>query len=207
MGDTTSKSRVAVLGTLSEQHRQSTAYDLQVLARLVSQLQPDLLCAEVRPDHWETGDLTEMSVEYREALVPLCKRNDIVLVPVAGVEVGAFVVPRGGRWCGLRVALAGWLDWQLRLMQRVAGRPEAINSGAFGRVCGWMCELIARVCGPEARRTWAAANDQMVQNVLTAVRRDPGRRVLVTVDCRRRHLLERRLRACDEIEVVWFHEL
>ena len=196
------KSRVSVLRTLADLHRQSIAYDLNALARLVRQIQPDLLCAEIRRDHWETGDLAQMPVEYREALVPVCKRSDIVLVPVASAEADPLVASRG-----LRSALVSLLNWQLQLMQRAAGTPEAINSGMFGAVCSWMCGLIAWAGGPQARRAWADANDRLLQNVLAAVRRDPGRRVLVTVDCRRRHLLDRRLRTFSEIEVVEFHQL
>lgn len=210
MPEITTKSRVAVLGTLSDLHRHIPAYDLNVLARLVKQIQPDLLCAEIGRDHWEAGDLSRMPVEYREALVRVCRRSNIVLVPVAGpcaLETDVLSVWDGGRWHGLRGAFAGLLNWQLRLMQRLAGTPEAINSGTFGVLCSWMCGLIAWVCGPEAQRTWAAANEQIVQNVLAAVRRDPGRRVLVTVDCRRRHLLDRRLRTFEEIEVVEFDRL
>jgi len=201
------KSRVAVLGTLSDLHRESNAYDLKVLARLVRQIQPDLLCAEIGRDRWETSDLARMPVEYREALIPVCKRSDIVLVPVAGGEADPLVIPQGERWRGLRAVLVGLLNWHLRLMQRLAGTPEAINSGRFGEICTWMCGLIAWAGGPKAVRSWVAANDRLLQNVLAAVRRDPGRRVLVTVDCRRRHLLDRRLRTFGEIEVVEFYQL
>jgi len=201
------RSRVAVLGTLSDLHRESIAYDLKVLARLVRRVQPDLLCAEIGRDPWETRDLARMPVEYREALVPVCKRSDIVLVPVAGAEANPSIVLRGGRWWSLRSALVGLLNWHLRLMQRLASTPEAINSGTFGAMCSWMCGLIAWAGGPEARRAWAATNDRLLQNILAAVRRDPGRRVLVTVDCRRRHLLDRQLRTFPEIEVVGFHQL
>lgn len=196
------KTRVAVLGTLAELHQQSTAYDLKVLARLVRRIQPDLLCAEIGREHWETRDLERMPVEYREALLPVCRRTDIVLVPVAG-EQAAGVVTLGG----VRSVVVGLLNWQLRLMQRLAGTPEAINSGMFSMLCNWMCGLIARAGGPTAEYAWAAANDRILRNVLETIQRDPGRRVLVTVDCRRRHLLDRRLRTLMEIEVVPFSEL
>lgn len=201
------KGRVAVLGTLADLHRQAPAYDLKVLARLVRQIQPDLLCAEVRRDHWEAGQLSQMSLEYRQALVRVCRRSNIVLIPVAAEQTNVLTLPEGKRWQGLRGAFASLLNWQLQWMQRLAGTPEAINSGTFGTLCSWMCGLIAWVCGPEVQRAWAATNEQIVQNVLAAVRRDPGRRVLVTVDCRRRHLLDRKLRTFSEIEVVRFDRL
>lgn len=200
------RTRVAVLGTLSDLHRQSAAYDLAVLSRLVRRVEPDLLCAEIGRDHWETRDLARMPLEYREALIPVCRRSDIVLVPVAGAGT-AWSSAQGPGRRGPRSALVRLLNAQLRLMQRLAATPEAINSGAFGMACYWMCELIAWAGGAATRQAWTEANDRLLQNVLAAVRRDPGRRVLVTVDCRRRHLLDRRLRALSEIEVVPFHEL
>lgn len=46
------RSRVAVLGTLAELHKTTIQYDLKTLRRIVKDLQPDLLCAEIYPDDW-----------------------------------------------------------------------------------------------------------------------------------------------------------
>jgi len=100
-----------------------------------------------------------------------------------------------------------WMNWMLRSLQRDAGTPEVINTGLFGHLCDAMCAITAWVCGEATRRAWQQANQQLYDNVVQAVRRDPGRRVLVTVDCRRRHQLEARLKALDEIELVHFRDL
>ena len=163
MSEIARKGRVAVLGTLADLHRRAPAYDLKVLARLVGQIQPDLLCAEVRRDHWEAGQLSQMSLEYRQALVRVCRRSNIVLVPVAAEQTDVLTLPEGKRWQGLRGAFASLLNWQLQWMQRLAGTPAAINSGTFGTLCSWMCGLIAWVCGPEVQRAWAATNEQIVR--------------------------------------------
>ena len=54
---------------------------------------------------------------------------------------------------------------------------------------------------------WDVANQQVVDNILTAARRDPGTRILVTVDCRRRHRLQQQLSKISEIELVGFSKL
>ena len=201
------KSRVAVLGTLAELHHEPIRYDLKALVRLVKDLQPDLLCAEIHRDHWRNGNLAQLPPEYSETLLPLARRTDIVVVPVASDQGCELITPHSGPVRGGRSALVWWMNWLLRSLQRDAGTPEAINTGFFGYLCDVMCTVTAWLCGEATRRAWQRANQQLYDNVLQAVRRDPGRRVLVTVDCRRRHQLETRLKAVTEIELVHFHNL
>jgi len=203
----TVRSRVAVLGTLAELHQKPIKYDLRALRRLVRDLKPDLLCAEIHPDDWKKGDLSKMLPEYRDALLPLSRRTDIIIVPVSNWHQLDLFVPKKGHLLGLRTSVVRLLTGQLRLMQRLANGPRAINSGLFGWVCDVVCSLTARVCGPEVQQAWDQANQAMLNNILAAIRRDPGRRVLVTVDCRRRHRLERYLRAEPEVELVDYHVL
>ena len=203
----TTKTRVAVLGTLADLHRQPIRYNLVCLTQLVEALNPDLLFAELQREAWEAGDLSGAPIEYREALIPLAGRTDMVIVPVqgpAGCESG---LPRDACVPRPRRAILQWLDALLRWFQLRADGPRAIHSGTFGHVCHTICVLEAWVGGPAARRAWEAANRALLENVLAAVRRDPGVRVLVTVDCRRWHQLVERLRHVDEIELVAYWEL
>jgi hypothetical protein len=201
------KSRVAVLGTLGERHLEPIGYDLDALERVVREIEPDLLCAEIHPNDWAAHDVDGMSPEYRDALVPLAKRTDVVIVPVAGSRNRGLVTPKGGRLLALRTFLVGLLNAHLRWMQRGNRGLGALNSGAWGAVCDGLCSLTARLCGRDVLREWDAANRALFENVLAAVRRDPGGRVLVTVDCRRRHRLEHELRGASEVELVHYETL
>ena len=203
----TTKSRVAVLGTLAELHQEPIKYDLDALRRLVKELQPDLLCAEIHPDDWQAGELSQLLPEYREALVPLSRRTDIIIIPVSSSTERELVSPWGQRWLRLRGWMVRLLNGQLRFMQRVANGPRAINSGCFGLICASMCSLTAWVCSPEARQAWDESNRAILENIIAAVRRDPGRRVLVTVDWRRRQRLGHSLRQVTEVEMVAYRQL
>ncbi len=196
------RSRVAVLGTLADLHREPIQYDLKTLRRVVKELQPDLLCAEIYPEDWRAGDANRLSIEYREALVPLSRRTNIIIIPVGGSKENELFKPRGGRWLGIRTFIVRLLNNQLRVMQRLANGPRVINSGPFGWMCDWMCSLTAWICGPQAQKDWDNANQIIVGNILAAIRRDPGRRVLITVNCRLRHRLEQRLGRVADIELV-----
>src|SRR5512133_1628021 len=83
---TTSRTRLAILGTISELHRQLLPYDLACLRKIVTEQAPDLLCAEITSEAWEQGNLSTAELEVREALAPVAAITDIILVPVAPSE-------------------------------------------------------------------------------------------------------------------------
>ncbi len=69
-------------------------------------------------------------------------------------------------------------------------------------MCGSICYLEATAASDAGRRAWEATNERILERLLWAVRRDPGRRVLVAVQCRRTHWLRSRLKQVPEIELV-----
>ncbi|MCK6584886.1 MAG: hypothetical protein L6Q49_17465, partial [Anaerolineales bacterium] len=77
------QTRLAILGTMSELHKQPISYDLDCLKNVVADVSPDLLCAEITTDAWEHEDLSGTSLEVREALAPVIASTDIVLVPIS----------------------------------------------------------------------------------------------------------------------------
>lgn len=194
------KTRVAVLGTVADLHAAGIAYDLETLTRLADDLAPDLLCAQVPRDAWERGESGGFEVEYREALVPLAKVSDIVIVPVMTPSPEPPAV-------GWRRWLIGVVDRAFRWAVRTASSPEIINAGWFSHVCAVLCELHIRLGGALVRAWWEASNRVVLENLQAAIARDPAARVLVTVDCRRKHGLERELRRIAGVDVVPYHAL
>ena len=202
--NTASRTRLAVLGTLSDLHRQPIAYDLNCLRALVADLAPDLLCAEITREAWEGGDLSAAAVEVREALAPVVAATDIVLVPV---------LPTPKQYADFTPATGwhrGWVSTFDRLLQwgqREADRPEAVNGAIFGAFCHTLCALTEMMWTAEDRAAWEAQNGTLAENIVQAVRRDMGCRVLVAVECQRKHWLAARLRRQADVELVDYWEL
>jgi len=203
--NTSRHTRLAVLGTLSDLHRQPIAYDLNCLRALVADLSPDLLCAEITREAWEGGDLSTAAVEVREALAPVVAATDIVLIPVLPtLKQYADFTPATGWRRDVVCAFDRALQWG----QREADRPEAVNGVLFGAFCHTLCALSERMWTAEDCAAWEAQNKAMAENILLAVRRDPGLRVLVTLQCQRLHTLLSLLKAhSDELEIVDYREL
>lgn len=204
MNDRTT-TRLALLGTMSDLHREPVAYDLARLSAIVADAGPDLLCAEITRATWEGGDLTSAAFEVRAALAPVVAATDVVLIPVApSPERFDDYRPEQG-W---RAGLVRNLDRLLRWGQRQANTAEAVNGRLFGAFCHTVCALTEASWSDKARAAWQAQNEALAGNVLQAVRRDPGRRVLVAVQCQRVHRLEPLLRQHrDEVTLVHYGDL
>lgn len=202
------KTRLALLGTLGHLHTEPLHYDLACLRKLVEALEPDLLGVEMGPDAWERGNFSGAPVEVREGLVPAARRTDTVIVPLGSPSPGELAPPEGGGLAWLRTNLMRGTDRLLTGLQRIVDGPEGVNSSLFGHACGFICSLEETVASDIGRRAWEATNERILERLLWAVRRDPGRRVLVAVQCRRIHWLEPPLRRqTDLLELVNYWEL
>ena len=191
-----SQTRLAVLGTISDLHSQPIAYDLGCLRKIVSDLVPDLLCAEITMEAWEREDFSRASLEVREALAPIIASTDIVLIPIAPApERYADFRPDSG-W---RRRLVRTFDRLLRWGQIQADDVRTVNGPWFGAFCHTVCWLTEMFWTTKDRAAWERQNQELVENIVSAVQRDSGRRVLVAVQCQRLHRLIPMLHAHDDL--------
>ncbi len=197
------KTRIAILGTIADLHKQPIRYDLAELRRIVADVQPDLLGIEVERDEFEREDLSRAPVEVREALVPLARRSDTVVVPIGA---GSSEELRASSE-GIPAALIRGLDAMLTSVQKTANDARRVNSALVSHTCGLICHLEEYVCGETGHRAWLTTNEKMLANIIGMVRRDPQARILVAVQCRRKHRLEPKLRQAPGVELVNYWEL
>ncbi len=200
-----SQTRLAILGTMSDLHRQPISYDLNCLQKVVVDLSPDLLCAEITQEAWERTDLTEASLEVRDALAPLITSTDIVLIPVAPSSKQYLDFSPDSGW---RRHVVRNFDQLLRWGQIQANDAKSINGFGFGAFCHTVCLLTEMFWTEKDREIWERENKQLAENIIRAVQRDPGRRVLVAVQCQRLHRLIPLLHAHDDLfKIVAYHNL
>ncbi len=202
------RSTVALLGTLRELHDVLPDYDWSRLEELVAAKQPDLLCVEVDRTDWEANDLARAPIESRRVLAQLSATTEITLVPIGAggsswAESG-IAPPRGGLLASVRGWLCSRLDRATVGLMQLAGGPHGVNSSFVEHFCGVLCELQIALTDPETRRGWVRKNEELVEGILWAARQDPGRRILVAVDCRRKHWLRRMLRSVADVTLVDF---
>ncbi len=202
------RTRVALLGTLGPLHVHGLRYDIDRLRSLVETIEPDLLGIEAASDAWGSDDATRLPSEIRDGLAEGARLTDTVVVPLGEPSPLELAPPVEGELARSRAAFMRAADRLLAAVGRAIDDPAGVSRGAYVRLCRAVCHLEAAAAGEPGRGAWARTNEKIVDALLQAVRRDPGRRVLVAVECRRIHVLEARLRALpDEIELVRFEDL
>ena len=199
--------RLALLGTMGHLHSEPMRCDLARLLSLLDTLEPDLLGVAVDPNGWEQGKLSGAPIEVQEALVPEARRVGAAIVPLTGPSPLEFARPAGKELARLRASQGRAADNLLRRLQRAADSPGRVNSTLLEHVCALICHLGAAATSDAGRRSWKETNDRILDWLVWAVRRDPGRRVLVAVQCRRVHWLAPRLKRVPDIELVSYREL
>lgn len=171
---------------MSDLHSRPIAYDLDCLRKIVADLAPDLLCAEITMEAWEREDFSRASLEVRDALAPIIASTDIVLIPVAPTpEQYADFTPDSGWSRRIVRAFDRLLHWGL--VQ--AGDVKTVNGMWFGAFCHSICWLTELFWTAKDRAAWERQNKELSENIARAVQRDSGRRVLVAVQCQRLHRL------------------
>jgi len=200
--ETTSPSRIAVLGILAEFHREPIPYDLAALVQLVSDLHPDLLCLDMTPEQWRQQDFGDLPPEYREALLPLTYQTDIVVAPIAEEHS-----PAEPTATGRRGKLIDLLRRGLAYIQRTAPGPAAINKGWRHDLANLLYHLIAELAGGTVKQEWHTHRHHLTEEILRLARRDPGRRILVVVNIRHCHHIRPALRKYQDIQVVSYEKL
>jgi hypothetical protein len=199
------QTRLAILGTMSDLHRQPIRYDLNCLKQIVADLSPDLLCAEITREVWENNDLTQTSLEVREALAPVIASTDIVLIPIAPSPRQYVDFTPDSGW---RRRIVRSFDRLLRWGQIQANDVRSINGFGFGAFCHTICLLTEMFWTAKDRTAWEKQNHELAENIIRAVQRDHGRRVLVAVQCQRLHRLIPLLHAHDDLfQIVPYQDL
>ncbi len=200
-----SKTRLALLSTLAETHTEAIQYNLKALAKVVEYLNPDILCVELPRQRWEDHDLSRASIEVRESLLPIADLTDVVVLPMMSPDTRQFsdFTPKSGwrGWCSDTLSRA------LVRAQRAANDIDAIHAKTYQNMCHTLCMTSEMFWTAKARGEWHEQNCTMLENILRAVRHDPGRRVLVALQCQRVHWLEPKLKKISDIDLVDFRNL
>jgi len=199
------KTRLAILRTMGDLHTEPLRYDLDSLRTIVANLTPDLVCVDITRVDWENGDLAKAPLEVREALVPVIQQTDSVLVPVAPTpeQFSDYQATSGWRR-DLSQTFDGWLKWG----QRKANGPEAIHGMAFEAFCHTVCAMTEMTWSQANQAAHRDRNQVLADNIIQAIRRDPGRRVLVVIQCQWQHTLEPLLKKKAEwLDIVDYKDL
>jgi hypothetical protein len=193
------ETRVAVLGTLAEFHREPIPYNLAALVELVKTINPDLLCLDITAEQWQRQEFSDLPPEYADALLPLAYQTDMVVVPIGGDQPMPQAEASGWRGRLIR-RLRRWLGW----IQRTAPSPDAINQGWRHDLGNVFYNWAHRLAGNRGHHEHI---QMLAQAVLNVARQNPGSRVLVVTNIQHCHHLRPQLQLQPGVRVTTYTDL
>ncbi len=205
-----SKCVLAVLPTLHELHRSHDFehYNYQVLERTVLSFAPNVLCGEVRVEDWEAtrGGLDAGycgPVEYRDCLLPLCRRHNILFEPVDSYDQTFLETNekmRGSKFSPPEIERL-WKQISLLIKRSELGVNALLDTSVLDLLRAK--HRLQQQYFPEFEAaTWDPRNLRMLANVLSVASRYLGKRLLVTVGFEHVATFVDHLSLCPMLELV-----
>ncbi len=226
---TASKNEVVVMGMIHSGHRTSTAYSLDRVRQIIRKVNPDVVLCEIPPDRFDratsefetTGRIEEPRVsrfpEYTDALFPLTRELDFVIVPCAAwtrpmaddrrAKMEEFKSTRPGDWKEMTEAEA-WMDRELE-KEKLADDPRGIHTDRYDDIVRKGLEPYNRLfndaIGEGGWDNINAGHYALISRALDE-RRGQGLRVLITFGAGHKNWFLDHLRNRSDIELVSLQE-
>ena len=214
-------SSVFVLGGIHQAHEEAEKYTYKRMGEIFDQLHPDVLCVEVEQKFLDDGSDKGMPLDFSKFIVPSARKLG---VPIVGIDW--WDKTKGIQWeqlqakaysdpvISVEIALVGGL-FQLLNAYFIEKDFQDINSPEITALWEAKNELKYEVFRQHSEYQFIPKfeqerNGHMVENVLKALVRHPGKRVMVAVGIDHKYFLERELRrhgvrviSVKELDTAW----
>lgn len=205
------KPEVYVLGTLYKKHETVGSYDLAALSRVIEAIAPDVVVLDVNPTELAERKVFPGKVEYTQVIFPYVDKRGVKAYageppePTFGEIVAAVIKAREDLKARNPAGAAAMEAYRKATYEALAAlwKDAADPNGAASEaVIEGLKRYEARMIGPveaDSNRRW---DTHAASVTLTAVRENPGKRVLQIAGVENLPLIRATLRASGEVELV-----
>lgn len=181
---------VVVLATLHQLHEEIPGYSLQRLGKVIEQLDPDVLCLEVRADKLAARADEKTKIEYPRVIYPLLARRHYATVAMepSEPEYGAILQPylranaafqtSGG---AAVAALAGYSEATYAALKTHWRDPATVNDATTDQMLRAKHAFQQAAIGAGEREGWERWNRHFLDVITRTAAAHPGQRIVVTV--------------------------
>jgi hypothetical protein len=193
---------VIVLSTLHQLHGQTNGYSFEVLAKVIEDLDPDILAIELTSADLKSRREQSTKLEYQRSVFPLLDKHNYEVValeptqPLYDELVGmlrqanrelAERDPKGAEFFDVYVStLFDYLDEQW-------DSPKSVNSAASDMLFESKHRFQSKIFGPLEAAAWEKWNQHFLQQIEQSAAANPGKRILVLVGAEHAYWLRKHL--------------
>jgi hypothetical protein len=193
---------VVVLATLHQLHEQVPGYSLKRLGEVIEQLDPDVLCLEVRADKLAARADEKTKIEYPRVIYPLLARRHYATVAMepSEPEYGAILQPylranaefqSSGR--PAVAALAGYSDATYVALKTHWRDAATVNDRTTDEMLRAKHAFQQAAIGAGEREGWERWNRHFLDVIKRTAAAHPGKRIVVTVGAEHGYWLRQHL--------------
>jgi len=205
------KPQVFVLGTLYKKHETIASYDLAALSRVIAAIAPDVVVLDVNPTELAERKVFPGKVEYTQVIFPYVDKRGVKAYageppePTFGEIVAAVIKAREDLKQRNPAGSAAMETYRKATYDALAALwkdAADANGDASEAVIEGLKRYEARMLGPvetDANHRW---DTHAASVTLTAVKENPGKRVLQIAGVENLPLIRATLRASGEVELV-----
>ncbi len=212
------KTTIVILGTIHIDKESSPAYS-ERLGKLIAEIKPEVLCAELSQEQLDGTMTIETKPEYTDVILPYIKEVNISIVPIqpntdAGQQMEKekeAILERIDRHQWLRVVWefsSQWEEFMYAKLIPLLDDPEAIEKLQNTEIDKLHVEPWFEILGryfPEYILLWEKWNEHFLENIHSALKKHEGGRILVTVGLNHKYWLKDKLSGGDDVIVHDLH--
>jgi hypothetical protein len=202
---------VYVLATLYGRHATTPAYGHATLREVIIQADPDVVVLDVSPEELRRQTVTPSKTEYPEVIFPLVREH--AYRAYAGepdepefTEIVSNLSDALRRFREERPQQAmidqAYNEATYAALAEVWHTPADVNSALTDQLLAARRSYQDRMAGPKVAQSWRRWNEHTVEVVRTAIRENPGKRVLVLIGVENCAQLRPALRNAPEVQLV-----
>jgi hypothetical protein len=208
------KTTIIILGTIHIDKESSPAYSGR-LEKLLEEIKPDVLYAELSAEQLDGSTAIETKPEYTDVILPFVKKIDIPVIPIqphadAGKQMEEekeAILDRIEQHQWLRVVWdfsSQWEECMYAKLIPLLDDPEAIEKLQLTEIDKLHIEPWFEVLGryfPEYITLWDKWNEHFLEKIQQAIKEHEGKRILVTVGLNHKYWLMDKLTGSDNTDV------
>lgn len=197
----TSQTKVAIIGSLHEYHHKLKGYSFQSIKKLISSKKPDVICIEVKPENYKGKGTKFAPYEYREVLMPFLLKTGAKIEPFdwgnedwSELMAEQKSLSKDPKTSGLFKAIINPVELLLKhsgSMEIAELDHKFFNSPFMDDWISSAYSLLSEAFpGNKISKIANERNRNMARLLIAAIRRNPGKKILVLVGIEHKYALK-----------------
>lgn len=200
-----------MLSTLHQYHGELKYYSFETLSQTIEKLRPDILAVELTAADLTSRREQKTKQEYQKSIFPLIDKNGYSAVPLEPEqpkfsEIVSLIRDSENELREKSPAAAEAFSLYVKTLNEYLFKkwdsPLAVNSAQTDAFFEVKHDYQNELFGEKQRQGWESWNRHFLEVIFQTARKNPGRRIVVTVGAEHSYWLRKNLRRLETVKLL-----